>query len=140
MTDTRPMETRKLRIGFRTSIVTLFVAVVLLVGLTLVYLSFNRVSRITQTAASTFIDKVAQLGADRIDAKFRNVRDSLEILAGLPSIQVGGNRGQFAALWSDGVDAAQQSADLQPLCRLRGRFVPRDGRDRSREAGIPYQS
>jgi adenylate cyclase len=87
MTDTRPMETRKLRIGFRTSIVTLFVAVVLLVGLTLVYLSFNRVSRITQTAASTFIDKVAQLGADRIDAKFRNVRDSLEILAGLPSIQ-----------------------------------------------------
>jgi hypothetical protein len=87
MTDTRPMETRKLRIGFRTSIVTLFVAGVLLVGLTLVYLSFNRVSRITQTAASTFIDKVAQLGADRIDAKFRNVRDSLEILAGLPSIQ-----------------------------------------------------
>jgi adenylate cyclase len=87
MTDTRPMETRKLRIGFRTSIVTLFVAVVLLVGLTLVYLSFSRVSRITQTAASTFIDKVAQLGADRIDAKFRNVRDSLEILAGLPSIQ-----------------------------------------------------
>jgi adenylate cyclase len=87
MTDTRPMETRKLRIGFRTSIVTLFVAVVLFVGLTLVYLSFSRVSLITQTAASTFIDKVAQLGADRIDAKFRNVRDSLEILAGLPSIQ-----------------------------------------------------
>ena len=44
MTDTRPMETRKLRIGFRTSIVTLFVAGVLLVGLTLVYLSFSRVS------------------------------------------------------------------------------------------------
>src|SRR3954465_1497184 len=83
----RPPEQRKLRIGFRTSIVTLFVAVVLCVGLTLVYLSFSRVSKITQTAASTFIDKVAQLGADRIDAKFRNVRDSLEILAGLPSIQ-----------------------------------------------------
>ncbi|MGE9008122.1 cache domain-containing protein [Leptospira interrogans] len=80
-------EQRKMRIGFRTSIVTLFVAVVLFVGLTLVYLSFSRVSRITQTAASTFIDKVAQLGADRIDSKFRNVRDSLEILAGLPSIQ-----------------------------------------------------
>ncbi|MBR0740702.1 adenylate/guanylate cyclase domain-containing protein [Bradyrhizobium liaoningense] len=87
MTSDRPKEQRKLRIGFRTSIVTLFVAVVLFVGLTLVYLSFNRVSKITQTAASTFIDKVAQLGADRVDSKFRNVRDNLEILAGLPSIQ-----------------------------------------------------
>jgi hypothetical protein len=87
MTDTRPAEQRKLSIGFRTSIVTLFVAVVLFVGLTLVYLSFSRVSLITRTAASTFIDKVAQLGASRIDSKFRNVLDSLEILAGLPSIQ-----------------------------------------------------
>lgn len=87
MTSDRLKEQRKLRIGFRTSIVTLFVAVVLFVGLTLVYLSFNRVSKITQTAASTFIDKVAQLGAGRIDSKFRNVRDNLEILAGLPSIQ-----------------------------------------------------
>lgn len=87
MTIKRPAERRPLRIGFRTSIVTLFVAVVLFVGLTLVYLSFSRLSLITQTAASTFIDKVAQLGADRIDSKFRNVRDSLEILAGLPSIQ-----------------------------------------------------
>lgn len=88
MTGNPAPERRKLRIGFRTSIVTLFVAVVLFVGLTLVYLSFSRVSHITQTAASTFIDKVAQLGADRIDSKFRNVRDSLEILAGLPSIQM----------------------------------------------------
>src|SRR5262245_31943210 len=87
MIGTRPEERRKLRIGFRASIATLFVGVVLFVGLTLVYLSFSRVSQITQTAASTFIDKVAQLGADRIDAKFRNVRDSLQILAGLPSIQ-----------------------------------------------------
>ncbi|MFG3597995.1 cache domain-containing protein [Bradyrhizobium sp. RDI18] len=87
MTNHRPVEPRKLHIGFRTSIVTLFVAVVLLVGLTLVYLSFSRVSLITQTAASTFIAKVAQLGAGRIDSKFSNVRDSLDILAGLPSIQ-----------------------------------------------------
>lgn len=87
MASKHPAERRPLRIGFRTSIVTLFVAVVLVVGLTLVYLSFSRVSLITQTAASTFIDKVAQLGADRIDSKFRNVRDNLEILAGLPSIQ-----------------------------------------------------
>jgi len=78
---------RPFRIGFRTSIITVFIAVVLLVGLTLVYLSFERVSRITRTAASSFIEKVAQLGADHIDGKFKNVRDGLEILAGLPSIQ-----------------------------------------------------
>ena len=41
----------------------------------------------TQTAATTFIDKVAQLGADRIDARFKSVRDTLEILAGLPAVQ-----------------------------------------------------
>jgi adenylate cyclase len=87
MTDSHPAERRVPRIGFRASIVTLFVAAVLIVGLTLVWLSFSRVSVITRSAATTFIDKVAQLGADRIDAKFRNVRDSLEILAGLPPIQ-----------------------------------------------------
>ena len=75
------------QVGFRTSIITVFIAAVLFVGLTLVYLSFNRVSLITRTAAGTFIDKVAQLGADHIDGKFKNVRDGLEILAGLPSIQ-----------------------------------------------------
>ncbi|MGV7215079.1 adenylate/guanylate cyclase domain-containing protein [Bradyrhizobium sp. UFLA05-112] len=78
---------RLLRVGFRTSVITLFIAAVLLIGLTLVYLSFARVSAITQTAAGTFIDKVAQLGADRIDTQFRNVRDNLAILGGLPSIQ-----------------------------------------------------
>ncbi|MGH6707435.1 MAG: cache domain-containing protein [Bradyrhizobium sp.] len=87
MTSTRPEEQRKLRIGFRASIITVFIAAVLFVGLTLVYLSFERVSSITRTAASTFIDKVAQLGADRIDTQFKNVRDCLEILGGLPSIQ-----------------------------------------------------
>jgi adenylate cyclase len=76
-----------IRIGFRTSIITVFVAVVLFVGLTLVYLSFERVSSMTRTAAGTFIDKVAQLGAARIDSQFKNVRDSLDILGGLPSIQ-----------------------------------------------------
>jgi adenylate cyclase len=78
---------RQLRVGFRTSIITLFVAIVLLVGLTLVYLSFARITAMTQTAATTFIAKVAQLGADRIDARFKEVRDSLEILAGLPAVQ-----------------------------------------------------
>jgi adenylate cyclase len=75
------------RVGFRASIITLFVAIVLLVGLTLVYLSFARISSMTQTAATTFIAKVAQLGADRIDARFKTVRDALEILGGLPAVQ-----------------------------------------------------
>jgi adenylate cyclase len=65
----------------------MFVAIVLFVGLTLVYLSFARISAMTQTAATTFIAKVAQLGADRIDSRFRTVRDALEILSGLPAIQ-----------------------------------------------------
>jgi adenylate cyclase len=87
MEQASPTRRRSFRIGFRTSIITVFIAVVLLVGLTLVYLSFERVSQITRTAASSFIEKVAQLSADHIDAQFRNVRDSLEILAGIPSIQ-----------------------------------------------------
>jgi adenylate cyclase len=78
---------RPMRVGFRTSIITLFIAIVLFVGLTLVYLSFARVSAMTQTAATTFIAKVAQLGADRIDARFKTVRDALEVLAGLPAVQ-----------------------------------------------------
>ena len=78
---------RKVRVGFRTSIITLFVAIVLLVSLALVYLSFARISAMTQTAATTFIAKVAQLGADRIDARFKTVRDALEILSGLPAVQ-----------------------------------------------------
>ncbi|MBR0789606.1 adenylate/guanylate cyclase domain-containing protein [Bradyrhizobium manausense] len=78
---------RVIRIGFQTSIITVFVGVVLLVGLTLVYLSFARVTSITRTAASGFIEKVAQLGADHVDEQFKNVRDSLDILSGLPPIQ-----------------------------------------------------
>ncbi|KRR09118.1 adenylate cyclase [Bradyrhizobium jicamae] len=85
--DTNSAGRKRLRIGFRASIITVFIAVVLFVGLTLVYLSFERVSAITRTAAAGFIDKVAQLGADRIDSQFRNVRDGLVILSGLPSIQ-----------------------------------------------------
>lgn len=75
------------RVGFRTSIITLFVAIVLFVGLTLVYLSFARITAMTQAAATTFIAKVAQLGADRIDSRFKAVRDALEILSGLPDIR-----------------------------------------------------
>ena len=75
------------KVGFRASIIALFMGIVLFVGLTLVYLSFSRVAAITQSAASTFIDKVAQLGADRIDSQFKEVRDCLDILSGIPSIQ-----------------------------------------------------
>ncbi|MBR0974055.1 adenylate/guanylate cyclase domain-containing protein [Bradyrhizobium japonicum] len=78
---------REFRIGFQTSIITVFVGVVLLVGLTLVYLSFERVTVITKAAASGFIEKVAQLGADHVDEQFKNVRDNLDILSGLPPIQ-----------------------------------------------------
>ncbi|MCA6100400.1 adenylate/guanylate cyclase domain-containing protein [Bradyrhizobium australafricanum] len=87
MSDARETGRGPVRIGFRTSIITVVIAAVLVVGLTLVYLSFRRVSSITQMAASTFIDKVGQIGADRIDAQFKNVRDNLEILAGIPAIQ-----------------------------------------------------
>lgn len=78
---------REFRIGFQTSIITVFVGVVLLVGLTLVYLSFERVTVITKAAAAGFIEKVAQLGADHVDEQFKNVRDNLDILSGLPSVQ-----------------------------------------------------
>jgi hypothetical protein len=65
MNDIKSASRRPIHIGFRTSIITVFVAAVLFVGLTLVYLSFERVSSITQTAASTFIDKVAQHHQER---------------------------------------------------------------------------
>ncbi|MCG2632287.1 adenylate/guanylate cyclase domain-containing protein [Bradyrhizobium sp. WYCCWR 13023] len=78
---------RQFSIGFQTSIITVFVGVVLLVGLTLVYLSFARVTSITRTAARGFIEKVAQLGADHVDERFKTVRDNLDILSGLPAIQ-----------------------------------------------------
>ena len=77
------------RIGFRASITTLFASVVLFVGLSLVYFSFDRVTSIIRSAASSFIDKVAEHTADRIDAQFKEVRDAVEILASLPSIQEG---------------------------------------------------
>lgn len=46
---------RQFRIDFQTSIITVFVGVVLLVGLTLVYLSFERVTSITRNAAFEII-------------------------------------------------------------------------------------
>jgi len=55
------------RIGFRTSITALFVAIVLTVGLTLAYLSFERANAIIRTAATAYIDKVAKHRAEGIE-------------------------------------------------------------------------
>jgi adenylate cyclase len=79
----------RFHVGFRTSIIALFVGIVLFVGLALVYLSFVRVTSITRSAASSFLDTVAQLSADRIDAQLKTARDSLDILRGLNSVQQG---------------------------------------------------
>src|SRR5256885_6205810 len=76
-----------LQLGFKTSIIALFVAIVLVIGLTLVYLSFARIAAVTDAAASQFIGKVAELSADRIGAQLKLVRDNLKILNALPSIQ-----------------------------------------------------
>ena len=55
-----------------------------------------------------------------------------------PAADPGGrHRRQYAAVQPDGGDAAQQPAAVQSLCRLRGRLVHRDGRDRPRQAGVP---
>src|SRR5580704_13742578 len=78
---------RPVRLGFKTSIIALFVAIVLFIGLTLVYLSFDRITVVTNSAASKFIDKVAELSADRIGFQLKLVKDDLEILKGIPSIQ-----------------------------------------------------
>ncbi len=78
---------RPLRLGFKTSIIALFVAIVLVIGLTLVYLSFSRIAAITDAAASKFIGEVAELSADRIGSQLKLVRDHIEVLNALPSIQ-----------------------------------------------------
>jgi adenylate cyclase len=87
MTDTSAPVQRKPRIGFRTSVITLFVAIVLLIGLALVYLSFQRISAVTDAAASQFIGKVAELSADRIGSQLKMVRDNVAVLNALPSVQ-----------------------------------------------------
>jgi hypothetical protein len=78
---------RPLRLGFKTSIIALFVAIVLIIGLTLVYLSFSRIASITDSAASKFIGEVAELSADRIGSQLKLVRDDLAVLGAMPSVQ-----------------------------------------------------
>jgi adenylate cyclase len=77
---------RPIQLGFKTSIIGLFVAIVLVIGLALVYLSFSRITAVTNSAAGKFIDKVAELSADRIGFQFKLVKDDLAVLKGIPSI------------------------------------------------------
>jgi len=81
------MKDTHIRVSFRTSIIALFVGIVLTVGLTLLYLSFSSVNAIVRTAASSYLSTVAQTAADHIDGQFRSVRDNLDILRGIPSVQ-----------------------------------------------------
>jgi hypothetical protein len=75
------------RLGFKTSIIALFVAIVLIIGLTLVYFSFSRIASITDSAASKFIGEVAELSADRIGSQLKLVRDDLAVLGAMPPVQ-----------------------------------------------------
>jgi adenylate cyclase len=80
---------KAVKLGFKTSIIGLFVAIVLVIGLTLVYLSFARITAVTDEAASQFIGKVAESSSDRISSQLKLVRDNLEILNALPPVQSG---------------------------------------------------
>jgi len=79
----------RVRFGFQLSVTTLFVSVVLAVGLTLVFLSFDRARLITRTAALAFIDRVADHTADQVDGEFRDVFDILEVLRQLEDVESG---------------------------------------------------
>ena len=65
------MKNEAVQFGFKSSIIGLFVAIVLLIGLALVYMSFSRITAVTDAAASQFIGKVAELSADRIGSQFK---------------------------------------------------------------------
>ena len=91
MTSISPQTSQKraVQLGFKTSVIALFVAIVLFIGLALVYMSFARITAVTDAAASQFIGKVAELSADRIGSQFKLVRDNLQVLRALPSVQAG---------------------------------------------------
>jgi adenylate cyclase len=91
MTPISPQTSQKraVQFGFKTSVIALFVAIVLFIGLALVYMSFARITAVTDAAASQFIGKVAELSADRIGSQFKLVRDNLQVLRALPSVQAG---------------------------------------------------
>ena len=78
---------RAFSVGFQTSIITVFVGVVLLVGLDAGLSQLRTRHRDHEDGGLSFTEKVVQLGADHVDEQFKNVRDNLEILSGLPAIQ-----------------------------------------------------
>ncbi|WP_457092765.1 adenylate/guanylate cyclase domain-containing protein [Microvirga sp. P5_D2] len=91
----------RFRFSYQLSITALFVAVVLSVGLSLVFLSFDRARSITRTAALAFINRVADHTADRVDGQFKDVFDILEVLRQLQPIESGtilGNPPLYATL------------------------------------------
>jgi adenylate cyclase len=77
---------RNFRVGFQLSIVTLFTALVLAVGLGLIILSFDRASAIMRSAAQKFVDQVSDHVADRVKGEFDPVLNEIGILARLPAI------------------------------------------------------
>ncbi|HEX2509115.1 MAG TPA: adenylate/guanylate cyclase domain-containing protein [Microvirga sp.] len=79
----------RVRIGYQFSVTVLFMTVVLAVGLGLVVLSFDRARSITRSAAVTFIDRVAEHTADRVDGQFKAVLGALELLKQLPPVETG---------------------------------------------------
>ncbi|MBQ0821082.1 adenylate/guanylate cyclase domain-containing protein [Microvirga sp. HBU67558] len=91
----------RFRFGFQLSVTALFVAVVLAVGLALVFLSFDRARSITRSAALSFIDRVADHTADRVNGQFKDVLDILEVLRQLQPVESGtilGNPPLYATL------------------------------------------
>ncbi len=80
----------RVRLSYQLSITSMFVVLVLVVGLGLVVLSFDRARSITRSAALAFIDRVAEHTADRVDGEFKDVLDTLEVMAKLPAIRSGG--------------------------------------------------
>ncbi len=123
---------KHVRLGFKASIITLFVSLVLAIGLTLVYLSFSRISSITEAAASKFIDKVAELSADRVGSQVKLIKDNLEILRDLPSIQAGAISGnpQLNPLLAAMLENNQQLFNLY-VGYDDGSFVELDAVDRA---------
>lgn len=79
----------RVRFGYQLSITVLFMVVVLAIGLGLVVLSFDRARSISRSAAVTFIDRVADHTADRVDGQFKAVRSALEVLKRLPLVEAG---------------------------------------------------
>jgi adenylate cyclase len=124
------------RLGFKTSIIALFVAIVLVIGLTLVYLSFWRMTEITNAAASKFIDKVAELSADRISFQLKLVRDDLEVLRDIPSVQAEDitDNSRFSALLAAMLQNNNQLFNLY-VGYADGSFIEMDALDRAGEDG-----